>query len=102
MADLQRGAPRGSQGFGDANVSDGSQSFQGIVHGDVHLHLLTVETLIIRVHLDRPETPPTPTANIPFGRDKDFVRQGAILDQVHQLCAEAASRVALVGLGGVG
>ncbi|ETS78637.1 hypothetical protein PFICI_10699 [Pestalotiopsis fici W106-1] len=104
MPDPPLGAPRGSQRFGDANVSDGSQSFQGVVHGDVHLHpdSFYAVTLITRVHLDRPETPPTPTTNIPFSRDRDFVRREALLGQVHQLCAEAASRVALIGLGGVG
>ena len=55
-----------------------------------------------RILLDRPETPPNPTIIIPFGRDKHFVPRAAILDKVEQLNAEPSSRVALVGLGGVG
>ncbi|KAK3938526.1 P-loop containing nucleoside triphosphate hydrolase protein [Diplogelasinospora grovesii] len=39
---------------------------------------------------------------IPFCRDSDFVNRGDILEQIHQRCSEPASRVALVGLGGVG
>ena len=52
--------------------------------------------------LERPETPPNPSLAIPFSRDTDFVQRGTILDQIHQKCAVAGSRTALVGLGGVG
>ncbi|KAK4032308.1 kinesin light chain [Parachaetomium inaequale] len=51
---------------------------------------------------ERPETPPSPFATIPFSRDPDFVNRGDILDQVDQRCSAPAARVALVGLGGVG
>ena len=51
---------------------------------------------------ERPETPPNPSAIVPFGRDTDFVERGAILDQIHYKCAVPGSRIALVGLGGVG
>ncbi|ORY64996.1 P-loop containing nucleoside triphosphate hydrolase protein, partial [Pseudomassariella vexata] len=51
---------------------------------------------------ERPETPPNPSAIIPFGRDLDFVQRGKFLDQIHQACTEPDSRIALVGLGGVG
>ncbi|KAF1969172.1 TPR-like protein [Bimuria novae-zelandiae CBS 107.79] len=51
---------------------------------------------------ERPETPPRPSAVIPFTRDGDFVERGAILDQIQQKCAVPGSRTALVGLGGVG
>ncbi|KAI1157256.1 P-loop containing nucleoside triphosphate hydrolase protein [Nemania serpens] len=51
---------------------------------------------------ERPETPPKPTAVIPFSRDEDFVHRDTILDQVHYLGGKPASRTALVGLGGVG
>ncbi|KAK3376527.1 hypothetical protein B0T24DRAFT_648420 [Lasiosphaeria ovina] len=51
---------------------------------------------------ERAETPPAPFATIPFSRDPDFVNRGDILDQVDQRCSKPASRVALVGLGGVG
>ncbi|KAK8131610.1 hypothetical protein PG984_008048 [Apiospora sp. TS-2023a] len=50
----------------------------------------------------RHETPPKPTAVIPFNRDRDCVQRDTILDQVDRLCSEPALRVALVGLGGVG
>ena len=49
-----------------------------------------------------PPTLPCPSSNIPFQRDPDFVDCGAIVDQLHQKCALPASRMALVGLGGVG
>lgn len=52
--------------------------------------------------IERAETLPNPTIIIPFGRDKDFVWRDAIFDKVQRLCDEPASRVALVGLGGVG
>ncbi|KAJ4290127.1 hypothetical protein N0V88_006634 [Collariella sp. IMI 366227] len=51
---------------------------------------------------ERPVTPPSPFASIPFSRDPDFVNRGEILDQIEQRCSEPAARVALVGLGGVG
>ncbi|KAF1981387.1 hypothetical protein K402DRAFT_449234 [Aulographum hederae CBS 113979] len=51
---------------------------------------------------ERPETPPNPSAIIPFSRDRDFVERGAILDQIHQKCCILGSRTALIGLGGVG
>ena len=51
---------------------------------------------------ERPETPPNPSAIVPFGRDTDFIERGAILDQIHYKCAVPGSRIALVGLGGVG
>ncbi|KAJ5065692.1 hypothetical protein J3E74DRAFT_414642 [Bipolaris maydis] len=50
----------------------------------------------------RPETPPEPSINVPFPRDPDFVDHGTLLDQISKRCAAPASRVALVGLGGVG
>jgi tetratricopeptide (TPR) repeat protein len=52
--------------------------------------------------VERPETPPPPSATIPFSRDPDFVERGDILDQIDSRCSEPAARVALVGLGGVG
>ncbi|KAL8366576.1 hypothetical protein RB595_010437 [Gaeumannomyces hyphopodioides] len=61
-------------------------------------------TMNAEIHLppERPETPPQPFATIPFSRDSDFVNRGDILDQLRQRCFEPASRVALVGLGGIG
>ncbi|KAK7928766.1 hypothetical protein PG985_005764 [Apiospora marii] len=50
----------------------------------------------------RPETPPTPSSNIPFRRDTDFVNRKTLFDRLLQACSSPASRTALVGLGGVG
>ncbi|KAH7418713.1 hypothetical protein BKA64DRAFT_717375 [Cadophora sp. MPI-SDFR-AT-0126] len=60
----------------------------------------------LREAIDKPlkeqlETPPNPSIVIPFSRDTDFIERG-ILDQIHQKCAVLGSRIALVGLGGVG
>ncbi|XP_014560225.1 hypothetical protein COCVIDRAFT_89854, partial [Bipolaris victoriae FI3] len=52
--------------------------------------------------LERPETAPEPSVSVPFPRDPDFVDRGTLLDQISKRCAAPASRVALVGLGGVG
>jgi hypothetical protein len=51
---------------------------------------------------ERPETPPQPSCFVPFRRDPDFVDRGTLLDQIRERCSAPASRVALVGLGGVG
>ncbi|KAN0081980.1 P-loop containing nucleoside triphosphate hydrolase protein [Elaphomyces granulatus] len=40
-------------------------------------------------------------ANVPFRRDRDFVHR-EILSEIQSKCSRPASRVALVGLGGVG
>ncbi|KAL8284636.1 hypothetical protein RB600_009179 [Gaeumannomyces tritici] len=64
-------------------------SLQGISGGSFHFGA-------------QPETPPQPSAFIPFSRDADFVDRGDILAQLRQRCSEPASRIALVGLGGIG
>ncbi|ETN44081.1 uncharacterized protein HMPREF1541_10946, partial [Cyphellophora europaea CBS 101466] len=51
---------------------------------------------------ERAETPPNPSAVIPFERDVDFVERGTILDQLRNEYAAPGSCTALVGLGGVG
>ncbi|KAF2826854.1 hypothetical protein CC86DRAFT_445782 [Ophiobolus disseminans] len=76
--------------FGDANA--GFQA--GIINGNVDAMFYQAP--------ERPETPPLPSIVIPFARDADFVERGTILEQVCQRCAASGSRVALVGLGGVG
>ncbi|OAL52204.1 TPR-like protein [Pyrenochaeta sp. DS3sAY3a] len=43
----------------------------------------------------------TPSSTVPFRRDRDFIDRG-LLAAIHEKCSEPASRVALVGLGGVG
>jgi hypothetical protein len=39
---------------------------------------------------------------VPFRRDPDFVDRGTLLGQVREKSSASASRIALVGLGGVG
>ncbi|PGH12591.1 hypothetical protein AJ80_06649 [Polytolypa hystricis UAMH7299] len=51
---------------------------------------------------ERPEAPPSPISTVPFSRDPDFVDRGTLLDQIHEKCSRPASRIALVGFGGVG
>ncbi|KAH8726854.1 hypothetical protein GQ44DRAFT_704911 [Phaeosphaeriaceae sp. PMI808] len=76
--------------FGDAN-----RGFQaGIINGPVSTKFYLPP--------ERPETPPRPSIVIPFPRDSDFVKRGALLDQIREKCSAPASRIALVGLGGVG
>ncbi|OAG09594.1 uncharacterized protein CC84DRAFT_1183887 [Paraphaeosphaeria sporulosa] len=45
---------------------------------------------------------PQPSCFVPFRSDPDFVDRGTLLDRLRERCAAPASRVALVGLGGVG
>ncbi|PSN62774.1 hypothetical protein BS50DRAFT_612957 [Corynespora cassiicola Philippines] len=76
--------------FGDANA--GFQA--GVVNGSVSTtHVYSPARL---------ETPPRPSCVIPFRRDPDFVDRGTLLDQIYEKCRAPASRIALVGLGGVG
>jgi hypothetical protein len=51
---------------------------------------------------ERSETPPSPLSTVPFRRDPDFIDRQIPLDQLDEKCSAPASRVALVGLGGVG
>ncbi|RYN15542.1 hypothetical protein AA0112_g12738, partial [Alternaria arborescens] len=72
----------------------GNQGLQvGYNSGSIQTHIHAPE---------RPETPPQPSCFVPFRRDPDFVDRGTLLDQIRERCAAPASRVALVGLGGVG
>ncbi|KAJ5726668.1 uncharacterized protein N7483_008025 [Penicillium malachiteum] len=52
--------------------------------------------------LERPETPPSPLSTIPFLRNVDFVSRDKPLRQIREKCSVPGSRIALVGLGGVG
>jgi hypothetical protein len=52
--------------------------------------------------LVRPETPPSPLSTVPFARDPDFVSRDTLLHQIHEKSSVSGSRIALVGLGGVG
>jgi hypothetical protein len=55
-----------------------------------------------RFPLERPETPPNPLSTVPFKRDPDFVRRDKLVDQIHEKNSVPGSRIALIGLGGVG
>lgn len=92
--------------FGDSN-----HGFQaGIINGDVHHYLppskldhgLCSTALTGILTPERLETPPDPSCAVPFCRDPDFVDRGTLLDQIREKCSAPASRMALVGLGGVG
>jgi hypothetical protein len=45
---------------------------------------------------------PTPSSNVPFRQDEDFVDRGNMLTQIEERCSRPAGRVALVGFGGFG
>ncbi|GLI80274.1 hypothetical protein PoHVEF18_008627 [Penicillium ochrochloron] len=51
---------------------------------------------------ERPETPPSPLLKVPFRRDPDFLDCGILDNEINQKASVPGSRVALVGLGGVG
>ncbi|KAJ5213388.1 hypothetical protein N7449_000557 [Penicillium cf. viridicatum] len=51
---------------------------------------------------ERPETPPSPLQDVPFPRNADFVTRNTLLPWIHEKSSVPASRIALVGLGGVG
>ncbi|KAN0085314.1 P-loop containing nucleoside triphosphate hydrolase protein [Elaphomyces granulatus] len=50
---------------------------------------------------DTLSTRPIPSSTVPFRRDRDFVHRET-LSEIQTRCSQPASRVALVGLGGVG
>lgn len=54
------------------------------------------------VDLERLETPPAPLSTVPFRRDPEFVSRDTLLDEIHRKISAPGSRVALVGIGGVG
>ncbi|KAJ5719220.1 hypothetical protein N7493_007675 [Penicillium malachiteum] len=56
----------------------------------------------IHITPERPETPPSPLSTVPFPRDPDFVSRDILFDRIHSTISVPGSRVALVGLGGVG
>ncbi|CAI7641648.1 unnamed protein product [Penicillium pancosmium] len=83
---LNRKFAMASLSFGDGNL--GTQV--GINNGSIHLPP------------ERPETPPAPLSTVPFRRDPDFVSRDSLLDQIHKKISVPGSRIALVGVGGVG
>ncbi|KAF2464373.1 uncharacterized protein BDR25DRAFT_96892 [Lindgomyces ingoldianus] len=69
---------------------------------DVPENNFNIDKSLHAVPPGRSETPSVPSCAIPFRRDPDFVDHGTLLDQIREKCAAPASRIALVGLGGVG
>ncbi|CAI7622755.1 unnamed protein product [Penicillium pancosmium] len=51
---------------------------------------------------ERLDPRPEPLSTVPFPHDPDFVSRDALLDQIHEKALIPGSRIALVGLGGVG
>ncbi|RMY50198.1 hypothetical protein D0865_07044 [Hortaea werneckii] len=54
------------------------------------------------ITFERAETPPSPSSNVPFRRDPDFLDRPVLTERIHAGVSAPAGRVALVGLGGVG
>ena len=52
--------------------------------------------------LERAETPPLPSSNVPYRHNRHFVANYDLIKQIHEKLSEPAARIALVGLGGVG
>ena len=69
-----------------------NQALQQTVYGGIHINQSVLTTT----------TMPTPTSTVPFCRDLDFIDRGDLLYQINMKCSTPASRVALVGLGGIG
>lgn len=61
-----------------------------------------VDDALTSFHLDRPSTPPKPSSNVPFRRDKDYVDRGDIITRIDERCSQPAGRAVLVGFGGFG
>ncbi|KAJ5655131.1 hypothetical protein N7507_007081 [Penicillium longicatenatum] len=76
--------------FGDKNRGFQVAYNSGSIHAEFHLPP------------ERPETPPIPLSTVPFARDPDFVRRSSLLQSIHNKSSISGSRIALVGLGGVG
>jgi hypothetical protein len=62
-----------------------------------------IQVVLTNKHsLELPEPRPEPLSTVPFPHDPEFVSRHAILDQIHEKASIPGSRIALVGLGGVG
>ncbi|CAG8093494.1 unnamed protein product [Penicillium salamii] len=66
------------------------------------LVLTMAQSMHSSIRPQRPETPPAPLSTVPFPRDPDFVSRDSLLDQIAEKISAAGSRIALVGIGGVG
>ncbi len=68
-----------------------NQAWQQTVYGGLHITQSALAAMTL-----------SPTSTVPFRRDLDFIVRGNLLDQIDRKCSAPASRVALVGLGGIG
>jgi hypothetical protein len=69
----------------------------------VCLHLDKLDrNILIQGRTDNSQALPTPSSNVPFRRDDDFVDRGDILACIDERCSRPAGRAALVGFGGFG
>jgi hypothetical protein len=99
------------QALGEVTSNQALQTGHNSGSTETHIHALskcplgsalTDAALITLLYTERPETPPRPSCFVPFRRDADFVDCEMLLNRIREQCAAPASRVALVGLGGVG
>ncbi|CAI7620030.1 unnamed protein product [Penicillium manginii] len=81
-----------SVSFGDCNHGLQVGHSSGSIHAEIHLPPEPMET------------PPSPLSTVPFPRDPHFVSRDTLLHQIHEKTSVpgGGSRIALVGLGGVG
>ena len=95
------------------DLADASQALQVGLSSSIKTHIhapgkcpsastLADAALTTLLDAERPETPQRPSCFVPFRRDADFVDRGTLLNQIRERCSAPASRIALVGLGGVG
>ncbi|KAL8325294.1 hypothetical protein RB597_008519 [Gaeumannomyces tritici] len=85
------------------NLGESSRNIQGNTIGSgSYFNVVDIKSNTGSITIAQPETPSQPFASIPFSRDADFVDRGDILAQLRQRCSEPASRMALIGLGGIG
>lgn len=70
-----------------------------------------VEVIKCQATSKQQNTLPKPVSTVPFGRDQEFVDRGSIMDEIdrrfHDISSDkrksySTSKIALVGLGGVG
>jgi len=80
----------------DAKVNKITAILRTHIQSLIYYHAATSSTL-----QTANDTRPTLSSTVPFRRDRDFVHR-EILSEIQARCSQSASRVALVGLGGVG
>ncbi|KAH8727392.1 P-loop containing nucleoside triphosphate hydrolase protein [Phaeosphaeriaceae sp. PMI808] len=93
-------ARRGRKALGSLRYDAKVEKVTAVVRG--YIQTLTFHAAAsLRPLTDRTLPRPAPSSNVPFRRDPHFVDRH-ILSEIHCKSQQPASRVALVGLGGVG